>query len=86
MSKRELIEAYTEGRIGRRAFVRGLVGLGVGLGVAASYAVALQPGGAEVAAELYYAPTTKDQCKNGGYLAYGFSNQGQCIKFVNTGK
>lgn len=31
-------------------------------------------------------PTTMDDCKNGGWAAYGFSNQGQCIKFVNTGK
>jgi len=31
-------------------------------------------------------PTSKDQCKNGGWKAFGFKNQGQCIKFVNTGK
>lgn len=31
-------------------------------------------------------PTTKDDCKNGGWKDYGFRNQGQCIKFVNTGK
>lgn len=30
-------------------------------------------------------PATKDDCKNGGWAAYGFVNQGQCIKFVNTG-
>jgi hypothetical protein len=28
----------------------------------------------------------KDQCKNGGWEAAGFRNQGQCIRFVNTGK
>lgn len=28
----------------------------------------------------------KDQCKNGGWMALGFKNQGQCIKNVNTGK
>jgi hypothetical protein len=28
-------------------------------------------------------PTTKDQCKDGGWAALGFSNQGQCIKYVN---
>jgi outer membrane protein assembly factor BamB len=29
-------------------------------------------------------PTSKDQCKKGGWRAFGFKNQGQCIKFVNT--
>jgi hypothetical protein len=28
----------------------------------------------------------KETCKNGGYEDYGFRNQGQCIRFVNTGK
>jgi hypothetical protein len=28
--------------------------------------------------------TDKDQCKNGGYAAYGFPNQGQCIAYVNS--
>ena len=31
-------------------------------------------------------PTTKNDCKKGGWEEYGFSNQGQCIRFVNTGK
>ena len=31
-------------------------------------------------------PTSKDECKKGGWEAFGFSNQGQCIRFVNTGK
>lgn len=31
-------------------------------------------------------PQTKADCKNGGWEQYGFANQGQCIKFVNTGK
>jgi hypothetical protein len=30
-------------------------------------------------------PTTKDQCKGGGWKQFGFKNQGQCIKFVNHG-
>lgn len=30
-------------------------------------------------------PTSKDQCKNGGYKQYGFSNQGQCVAFVERG-
>jgi hypothetical protein len=29
-------------------------------------------------------PQTKDDCKQGGWQNYGFENQGQCIKFVNT--
>jgi hypothetical protein len=28
-------------------------------------------------------PTNKEQCKNGGYAAFGFRNQGQCVSFVN---
>lgn len=30
-------------------------------------------------------PTSKDQCKNGGYRQYGFKNQGQCVAFVERG-
>lgn len=30
-------------------------------------------------------PVTKDDCKDGGWAAYGFENQGQCIAFVETG-
>lgn len=29
---------------------------------------------------------TKDDCKNGGWQELGFKNQGQCIRYVNTGK
>jgi hypothetical protein len=31
-------------------------------------------------------PTTKDDCMNGGWEAYGFKNQGQCVRFIETGK
>jgi len=31
-------------------------------------------------------PSSKDACKNGGWVAFGFKNQGDCIQFVNTGK
>jgi hypothetical protein len=31
------------------------------------------------------APTTKNQCKNGGWREFGFRNQGQCIRFVTHG-
>ncbi len=29
---------------------------------------------------------SKDQCKDGGWQALGFRNQGQCIRFVETGQ
>jgi hypothetical protein len=32
------------------------------------------------------APSTKDDCKDGGWEDAGFRNQGQCIRFVNTGQ
>ena len=32
-------------------------------------------------------PTSKDQCKNGGWRDFSqFKNQGDCDSFVNTGK
>lgn len=31
-------------------------------------------------------PTSKDDCKDGGWEAYGFRNQGQCVRFVETGE
>ncbi len=31
-------------------------------------------------------PQVVDDCKKGGWKNYGFRNQGQCIRFVNTGK
>jgi hypothetical protein len=27
-------------------------------------------------------PTSKDQCKNGGWRQFGFKNQGECAAFV----
>jgi hypothetical protein len=30
-------------------------------------------------------PATKDDCMKGGWEAFGFSNQGQCIRYINTG-
>jgi len=29
---------------------------------------------------------SKDECKDGGYMDFGFSNQGQCIRYINTGQ
>ncbi len=31
-------------------------------------------------------PTTKEECKKGGWEDFGFKNQGQCVRFVETGK
>jgi hypothetical protein len=31
-------------------------------------------------------PQSKDDCKKGSYETFGFRNQGQCIRFVNTGQ
>lgn len=31
-------------------------------------------------------PVEKDECKQGGWTNFGFRNQGQCIRYVNTGK
>lgn len=33
--------------------------------------------------EVVLSPTTKDQCKHGGWQKFGFKNEGQCIKAVN---
>jgi hypothetical protein len=30
-------------------------------------------------------PEEKDECKDGGWVELGFRNQGQCVRFVNTG-
>jgi hypothetical protein len=30
-------------------------------------------------------PTSKDQCKNGGWRQFGFTNQGHCVAFVQRG-
>jgi hypothetical protein len=34
-------------------------------------------------------PTSKDQCKNGGWMNFNtpvFKNQGDCVRYANTGK
>jgi hypothetical protein len=30
-------------------------------------------------------PTSKEQCKNGGYAAFSFENQGRCVAFAQRG-
>jgi hypothetical protein len=46
MSRQELVDAYLEGTVNRRAFVRRLVASGVSVGAAAGYAQILAPGAA----------------------------------------
>ena len=53
MSKHELIDAYVSRAINRRTFIQGLTALGVSSGIAASYAVALQPVAAATSCDLY---------------------------------
>lgn len=36
--------------------------------------------------EIETCQLTVPMCKNGGWEEYGFRNQGQCIRYVNTGK
>ncbi len=43
MSRRQLVDAYVDGRISRRVFAKRLVATGVSAGAAASYAAALAP-------------------------------------------
>ena len=31
-------------------------------------------------------PLSKDECKQGGWEEFGFMNQGQCVRFIETGK
>ena len=31
-------------------------------------------------------PVSKDDCRDGGWVAFGFVNQGQCVRMVETGK
>ncbi len=31
-------------------------------------------------------PYSKEECKNGGWELFGFQNQGQCVRFIETGQ
>jgi hypothetical protein len=35
--------------------------------------------------KLAFQPTSKDECRNGGYKQFGFKNEGQCVAFVQRG-
>jgi virginiamycin B lyase len=60
---------------------------GVALGPAFGYSPALTDAGVVVtdARPPARTPTSKEQCKDGGWRAFGFRNQGQCIAFVERG-
>ena len=53
MSKEELLDAYVEGRISRRLFIRGLTALGISQSSAILHAAALRPGSTALADDLY---------------------------------
>jgi hypothetical protein len=83
MSRQDLVDAYVSGQVGRRAFVRGLVALGVSASAAAAYADALKPSETE-AADLQdlYVPIGILQCVAGGFKRFGFKNLTQCMRAV----
>lgn len=54
--------------------------------VAATVTVGDGPAGVAITPGTRPSPTSKRQCKNGGWEAFGFKNQGQCVRFVETGK
>ena len=53
MSKEELLDAYVEGRISRRSFIRGLTAIGISQSSAVLHAAALRPGSTALADDLY---------------------------------
>ncbi len=53
MSKEELLDAYVEGRISRRMFIRDLTAIGISQSSAILYAAALRPSSAALADDLY---------------------------------
>jgi hypothetical protein len=84
VSRQDLVQAYVSGQIGRRAFVRGLVALGVSTSAAAAYAAALDPveaKGLDLRDELYV-PIQILQCFSGGFRRFGFRTQLQCVRAV----
>lgn len=64
MTRQELVQAYSSGRINRRAFVTGLTALGVSASAATAYATSLQPAAAApnpICDELYPPQLTPPQ-------------------------
>jgi hypothetical protein len=62
MSRHQLVDAYVSGQIGRRAFVRGLVALGMSASAAAAYAAALNPAEAAPIDDDFYVPPAIRRC------------------------
>src|SRR3954454_8338333 len=56
MSREQVVDLYLRGEIGRRTFIRKLVGLGISLTAAATYAELLVPQPALAAREDFYGP------------------------------
>lgn len=48
-------------------------------GASSEYAMAVRDG------DVVTNPTTFEDCKKNGWRNYGFRNQGQCLRFLNTG-
>jgi hypothetical protein len=62
MSKSELLHAYMDGRIGRREFIRGLVGTGMALTAASAHAAALKPVVAQSGGDFYNPRQSRRVC------------------------
>ena len=60
MSRNELIDAYQSGRISRRVFIQGLVGLGMSLSLATALADRVRAASGTVASGRGLSPTTDD--------------------------
>jgi hypothetical protein len=41
--------------------------------------------GTVLATATICAPSTKDGCKDGGWVAFGFKNQGECVALIERG-
>lgn len=87
MSRQDLVESYVSGHIDRRAFVRGLVALGISASAATAYATALNPTDASAQGQFdeLYIPLGIIQCLRGGFRRFGFRSQIRCIIAVARG-
>jgi hypothetical protein len=62
-----------------------LVKIVVGILVATGLAVSTGFAAAQHSSSQDLSGYTKDQCKNGGWAALGFKNQGQCVSYFASG-
>jgi hypothetical protein len=84
MSRRDLVDGYLAGNVGRREFIRGLVALGMSASAATAYAVALS---SEAAAAKRRAASFDfydfyNMCLGRGWKALGFKDQARCFRAV----